>query len=310
MKSILSKKSSGRLVMSVGYSCNNNCKFCVVADKRAHCDKTTDQIKLELCEAYKNGFKEVVFTGGEYTIRKDVFELIEYAKNLGYLVIQIQTNGRRFSSKDFCEKIFIAGMNQFAPSLHGHTPDLHDKLTQKTGSFRQTVLGIYNIKKLTKGRVRIFTNTVVTKHNYVFLPKIAELLIKLGVDMYQFAFIHPQGQAQANFNDLVPKKTDALPYIKKGLDLGIANGVGVMTEALALCLLPGYEQYCGEFYSPDNTQLRERGVVINDFDSIKIKLGKVKFKQCNLCKFNNLCQGPWKEYAEYYGDSEFKPIMN
>jgi MoaA/NifB/PqqE/SkfB family radical SAM enzyme len=83
MNLVLSKKFSGRLVLTAGYSCNNNCKFCVAADKRAYPNKTTDQIRSELYEAYKNGFKEVVFTGGEYTIRKDVFELIEYAEYYG-----------------------------------------------------------------------------------------------------------------------------------------------------------------------------------------------------------------------------------
>ncbi len=34
------------------------------------------------------------------------------------------------------------------------------------------------------------TNSVVTKSNYRELPKLASLLVKLGVKQFQFAFIH------------------------------------------------------------------------------------------------------------------------
>jgi len=44
-----------RLVLFVGHSCINDCKFCVVADKRIYPDKTTQEIKQELEEAYLKG---------------------------------------------------------------------------------------------------------------------------------------------------------------------------------------------------------------------------------------------------------------
>ncbi len=142
-----------RVALFVGYDCINDCKFCVVADKRNFPNKSTQEITDELEESYDNGAREVVFTGGECTARKDIFEIVRFARKTGFIYVQIQTNGRFFSSIDFCKKMFLAGMTEFSPALHGHTAKLHDYLTTSKGSFRQTVLGIYNVRKLTKGKI-------------------------------------------------------------------------------------------------------------------------------------------------------------
>lgn len=296
-----------RLALCVGYSCINDCRFCAVANKRGYPDKTTSQIKEELAEAYRNGAREVVFTGGEFTVRDDVFEIVRTAKDLGYYVIQAQTNGRAFASKDFCKRILLAGMNEFSPALHGPTAKVHDFLTRREGSFRQTVLGIYNIKKLTKGKINILTNTVVNKYNYKHLPQIADLLVKLGVNQYQFAFVHAMGNAGRYFKSIVPKKTDALPYLKKGLDVGIKAGLKVMAEAIPFCLVKGYEKYVSEIYIP-STELREKGRVVERFEDLRKNDAKAKFPQCKLCMYDKICEGPWKEYPQYYGTEEFKPV--
>lgn len=296
-----------RLALFVGYLCSNDCKFCVVADKRAYKDKSTLDIKRELKEAYLQGSREVVLTGGECTIRDDIFEIVKFARSLGYLIIQLQTNGRIFSSQNFVKKILFAGMNEFAPALHGNTANLHDFLTGRHGSFRQTVLGIYNVRKISKGKIRILTNTVINKYNYKFLPEIAALLIKLGVKQYQFAFVHALGNAKKNFKEIVPRKTDVIPYLRLGLELGASRQLRVMAEAVPLCLMQGLERYCSEFYIPF-TEVRERGYTISDFGKVRITEGKTKFKKCQLCKYFNICEGPWKEYPQFYGDSEFNPV--
>jgi len=296
-----------RVALFVGYTCLNDCRFCVVADKRIYPDKSTEQIKEELEDAYLKGAREVVFTGGEFTIREDVFDIVRFAKEIGYTIIQAQTSGRMFSNLDFCKKMILAGMNEFSPALHGHTAQLHDFLTRRKGSFRQTVLGIYNVRKLSQNRIRILTNTVVTKYNYKFLPQLATLLTQLGVHQYQFAFVHALGNASKNFKEVVPRKTDVLPFLKKGLNIGIEKGLRVMAEAIPLCLMQGYEKYVSEFYIPP-TEIREVGYTIDKFEEVRTKEGKVKFSQCKICKYCNVCEGPWKEYSQYYGDEEFQPV--
>ena len=229
---------------------------------------------------------------------------MNYAKELDFKIIQIQTNGRMLAYRDFCRKLIEAGANEFSPALHGHIPELHEYLTRAKGSFYQTVTGIKNLKEL--GQV-VIMNCVVTKPNYRHMPEIAKLFVKLKVDQFQFAFVHPVGNAWVNFNSIVPVMSLAAPYIHKGLQIGINAGIRVMAEAMPYCMMKGYEEYVAEKYIPE-TEIREFNMVITDYKKIRMNEGKAKFPQCKECIYNNICEGPWCNYVKKKGFGEFFPI--
>lgn len=288
--------------IKVGYSCNNNCKFCVQGDKKKiYPDKTTEEIKKILKQAKKT-CQTAVFTGGEPTIRPDLLELASYAKSLGFKRIQAQSNGRMFAYKKFCQEAVNAGVNEFALALHGHIPELHNYLTSSE-SFSQIVQGIKNLKDLNQ---TIITNTVVTRSNYRHLPEIARLLTSLKVDQFQFAFVHPLGTAKDNFYSVVPRMSMIMPYIKAGLDIGINAEINVMTEGIPYCLMEGYENYIAERIIPA-TDIYELGTKV-DFEKVRPVIAKAKGKNCKECKLFDFCEGPWREYPEKFGFEEFVPI--
>ena len=289
--------------IKTGFICNNNCRFCVQAHKKKFGNRSTADIKKDLEKARKN-CSEVVFTGGEVTIRKDIVELVKYAKKLDFKRIQLQTNARMLSYKDLCVKLITAGANEFSPAIHGHTAELHDYLTTAKGSFNQTVKAIKNLKEF---KQYVLTNTVVTKPNYRYLPELARLLVKLKVDQYQFAFPHAMGNAMKNFDEIIPRVSLAAPYVHKGLQIGIDAGVKVMAEAMPFCTMKGYEKYCSEFFIPE-TEIRDINSYDSNYEKTRKEEGKVKFPQCELCKYNKVCEGPWKEYPERFGSEEFQPI--
>ncbi len=295
-----------RVDIKTGFTCNNNCRFCVQADNKCKGNRPLDEIKRDLEDSSKR-CQDVVLTGGEVTIRKDFFEIVEYAKNLGYKVIQIQTNGRMFSSLDFCKKTIKAGATEFSPALHGYCKEQHEFLTRAPGSFNQTVKGIKNLKSL---GAYVLTNTVVVKPNYRNLPEIAKLLVKLNVDQFQFAFVHPMGNARKNFDDIIPRISLAAPYIKKALQIGIGAGRSVMAEAMPYCLMRGYESYVSENFIPETEIAYSNSVFIEDYKKKRIAEGKMKFKQCKECKYNSICEGPWREYSERLGCSEFFAVKS
>jgi len=298
------KNNTERIDIKTGFFCNNYCSFCVQGDKRnIHGDKTTSLIKKELSEAVK-ACRSIVFTGGEPTVRKDFLELIKYARNLGFKQIQAQTNGRMFAYKKFVEDVIKAGVTEFAIALHGHSAYLHDFLTAATGSFEQTVQGIKNLKTLSQ---RVVTNTVITKSNYLNLPEIASFLISLGVGQYQFAFVHALGTAAENFDSIVPRMSIIEPYVKRGLDIGIKAGKKVMTEAVPYCFMGGYEDYIAEKIIPI-TKIYDFNSVVENFSIVRQKEGKLKSINCKKCKYYQLCEGPWREYPEHFGWSEFIPV--
>lgn len=291
--------------IKLGNTCNNHCKFCVRREGgQKILDKTTDEIKKNLQEA-KIDCRGVVFTGGEPSIRKDFLELLSYAKRLGYEKIQVQTNSRMFAYKEFCQKAIQAGANEFGVSIHGHIPELHDYLTSSPGSFYQTVKGIKNLKELSQP---VFTNTVIVKSNYRHLPQIAKLLVDLGVDQFQFAFVHALGSAKENFESVVPRMSMVMPYVKEGLGIGMRAGIKVMTEAIPYCLMDEYKDYIAEKLIP-STKVFEFYNEVIDFDKVRPEMAKAKGKDCRNCRYFAVCEGTWREYPHKFGWGEFNPVL-
>lgn len=294
-----------RVDIKTGFKCNNNCYFCVQAHKKPFGNRPKVDIKKDIRDAKKAGCSELVFTGGEFTIRDDAVELIQYATNSGFSHIQLQSNHRMLSDINLCKEYIKAGVTEFGPAIHGHTAKLHDYLTRVPGSFNQTTQAIKNLKQL---KQRVMTNSVVVKPNYRYVPQIAQMLVDLGVDQFQFAYVHAMGNALENFDKMMPWFSLAAPYIKKGLQIGLDNNKIVMAEAMPFCMLKGYEKYCAEWYIP-NTEIRDIDSYDPCFQDTRKLKGKKKFPQCTMCIRFEDCEGPWREYPEKRGFFEFKPIL-
>jgi sulfatase maturation enzyme AslB (radical SAM superfamily) len=292
-----------RADVKIGFVCNNNCRFCVQAHKKQFGSRTVEDIKKDL-EMARCNCSAVVFTGGEPTIHPGILELVAYADHLGFRDIQIQTNARRFAYLDFCKKMIEAGANEFSPALHGDVKGLHDYLTRSPGSFDQTVQAIKNLKQL---GMRVITNTVIVKPNYRYADRIAQLLVNLGVEQYQLAFVHPIGNAGKYYDSIVPCVSLASPFIRKGLQVGLDAGVKVMAEAMPFCQMSGYEDCVSELVIPP-TEIRDVVDFDPDYERTRKTQGKAKFRQCKECKYDLLCEGPWKEYPERKGCDEFVPV--
>jgi len=293
-----------RVDIKTGFLCNNNCLFCVQADNKCKGNRGIEEIKKNLDEC-KDRCQEVVLTGGEVTIRKDFLEIIKYARQIGYPGVQIQSNGRMFSSLGFCKKVMGAGATSFALALHGYCKGQHDELTKASGSFKQTVEGIRNLKSL---GAYVLLNTVVVKQNYKDLEKIAKLLVSLNVDQFQLAFVHAMGNAWLNYDEVVPKMSEAAPYIHKGLQIGIDAGKSVMAEAMPYCMMKGYEDYVAEKFIPDSEIRGLNFQNTDDFSFLRKNHGKMKFPQCKECKYDSVCEGPWNDYPKKMGEEEFKAV--
>jgi cyclic pyranopterin phosphate synthase len=292
-----------RADLKTGYNCNSNCVFCVIGDKLFTGDRSTADC-LEELKLSRQTCEDVVFTGAEVTLRQDFFHLVRAARALGYRNIQIQTNGRMFAYEEFCQKAIAAGANEFSPSIHGHLPKLHDGLTRSQGSFVQITTAIKNLKALGQ---RVVTNTVATRQNMKHLPELAALLVELKVDQFQIAYPHPTGHAESYFNVVVPRMNELAPWIQRALQVGIDAGVSCMAEAMPFCMMKGYERFVSELFIPP-TEIVYDGFVVPDYQRDRMERGKTRFAQCATCRYEPICEGPWREYPEHVGSSEFQPV--
>ncbi|HAH31634.1 MAG TPA: hypothetical protein DCL44_04905 [Elusimicrobia bacterium] len=296
-----------RVDIKIGFNCNNRCDFCAQGDKRYKSkQKSLTEIKQILRTARASGVSGVVFTGGEPTLHPGLIDAVKAARAMGYVSVQVQTNGRHFAYYDYCAGLKSAGVTEMGPSLHGSSPEIHEGLTNAPGSFSEVVKGILNCKRL---GMYVLTNSVITKKNYKDLPALAKLLLYLKVDQYQLAFIHIIGTALENRAGIVPLKSDAMPFIRRALDAGIKKGVPCYTEAIPFCLMKGYERCVAERIIPEGP-VADAGIYVKSYGDWRRNQGKLKRKECRSCRWFAICEGPWREYPGLYGWDEFVPVKN
>lgn len=295
-----------RIDIKILFDCSNMCLFCVQWDKRLKFWwLKLEKIKTDLDKWIKDGAQWVVFTWWEPTLHKDLISAVKYAKKIWYTNIQIQSNWRSFSDLEYCKNLIKAWVNEFWPSIHWFYPKTHDFLVQRPWAWKQVIQWLKNLHDLWQD---VIVNIVITKQNYKELPKLATLLVWLWVKQYQFAFIHILWSADKNKLDIVPKKSDAISYIKAGLDIWKKNNIICMTEAIPYCFMKWYERAIAESEYMPETQIFDAEQIIDSYNKYRWERWKIKWKPCQKCKLNNRCEWPWREYPEIYWWDEFKPI--
>ncbi len=289
----------------VGYACNNNCRFCSIDFEKRRFNKTTAEIKQDILRAKQIGAEILGFTGGEPTIRKDIFELVEFASKQGFRTVRIQTNGRMFANKAFTKRIIEAGANYFKFTINAHKAKIHDFLTQVPGSFNQTITGLKNVKSFNR---TVEVNILINKQNYRFLPQMIKFFIDLGISQFTLIFPSYIGNALVYKDDVVVRLSEAVPYVKEAIDIIEDYGLDkVVTVSIPPCFMKGYERYATTELNPLRTKVAGPGFETNLDD--KAKEEKVRAPQCEKCKYSKLCAGIRYDYADLFGFEEVKPIL-
>lgn len=300
--------------LTLGYSCNSNCQFCSIEPSKRNINKTTQEALNDILQARREGFRVIGFGGGEPTIRKDILNLVSFAKKLGFETIRIQTNGIMLCYKNFCKDLVLAGANFFKFSIHGHKPEIHDKLTRVPGSFKKSIAGLENIHSL---EARTEVDIVINKLNYKFLPQIIEFFsISKGVS--SFVIIYPlyRGRMKENSKTLGVKLTEVIPHLEEAIYLAwnlqldkclIMNVPFCAAKIKSAIELPKpMSKYFGE-NSPRKLNLKVNApeTIVEDADEDAIR-GKIKIAKCKKCYFASFCDGVWKNYIEVFGTKEFE----
>jgi MoaA/NifB/PqqE/SkfB family radical SAM enzyme len=278
--------------------------FCAQGDKRSECDSISIEELIARLTKVNNGSRGLVLTGGEPTLYKRLPSLIVAARKLGYAPIQIQTNGRMLSYPGILERLREAGADEFSPSLHGSTAEIHDALTRAPGSFEQSKQGIANVAK--RG-LPLITNSVITKGNTNDLPALVGLLGDLGVRAAQLAFVHPVGTALEMFDEVVPRLPDVVEPVRRAREIARRYDMRLVTEAIPYCFLRGMEELAVEDSIPETTVIDLDGQVL-EYSGWRVGEGKSHGDPCTRCSMRSKCEGPWREYPDAFGWDEFEPV--
>ncbi len=198
------------VVWNTTKSCNLRCVHCYF-DAQAKKEKnelTTDEARLMINDLAHFGAPVLLFSGGEPFMRKDMFELGEYALARGLRTV-ISTNGTLITKKT-AQRIKEAGFSYVGISLDG-LEKVNDKFRKERGAFKKTLQGIRNCHA---SGVRAGLRFTINKHNFQDINGIFDLIEEEGIARACFYHLVYSGRGSAMIKDDLTK-----PQARKTMDL-------------------------------------------------------------------------------------------
>ncbi|MFH1510428.1 MAG: radical SAM protein [Candidatus Woesearchaeota archaeon] len=302
-------------MIEIGSDCNQHCTFCCQADQRGLPDKGTEQIKREIDRAAADGVNNLSIQGGEFTIRPDCIELVEFAfqKNC-FKNIHVTTNGLVFAYKAFSQRIAQAGLSAANFSIHSPRAKVHDALTRRSGSFELSINGIRNLSQCynptSQGRVNICSSITVVKHNFHDLIKLIDLLADLGIHDFHLNYAIPTGNALKNFDSVVPRFSEISGFVHKAISHCVEKEYKIFVTGIPLCFMTGFEVYLDEAHKSEFTMVPfhhpGKDIITNYKAEVRMSM-KVKHDKCKNCGYDRICEGVFKNYVDVHGFEEMNP---
>jgi AdoMet-dependent heme synthase len=159
--------------LDLTYRCNEQCVHCYL-DHDDHGEMTTVEIKHLLKEMAEAGVFILTLSGGEIFMRKDFFEILEYARDLTFC-IKLKTNAVLIREAQ-AERLRDLGVESIQVSIYSDRPEVHDAITKVPGSLRRSVKAIRFLKSL--GLKVVIANVLMTEnmHDHHGVQALAEEL--------------------------------------------------------------------------------------------------------------------------------------
>ena len=161
--------------LDLTYRCNERCVHCYV-DHDDHGEMTTTEIKKLLDELAAAGVFFLTMSGGEILLRKDFFEILEYARALLFSV-KLKTNAVMIRERQ-AERIRSLGVQSVQISIYSHRPEVHDAITKVPGSLKRSLQAIRLLKA---HGLNVTIADVLMLQNIQDYPGVRALAAELGV---------------------------------------------------------------------------------------------------------------------------------
>ncbi|WP_456367003.1 TIGR04053 family radical SAM/SPASM domain-containing protein [Thermococcus sp.] len=149
----------------------------------------------------------LILTGGDPLMRKDIFQLIDYAVEKG-IRIGLAPAVTPLLTEETIDKIVEHGVRAVSISLDSSFPEVHDAIRGIEGTWERT---IWAIREFLKRDVAVQVNTVVMRETLEGLPEMVKLLKDLGVEIWEVFYLVPTGRG--NFeSDLRPEEWEDVTH--------------------------------------------------------------------------------------------------
>ena len=163
--------------LDLTYRCNERCVHCYL-DHDDHGEMTTEEIKHLLEEMAEAGVFTLTLSGGEIFVRRDFFEILEYARLHLTFCVKLKTNAILIRERE-AARIRDLGVESIQVSIYSHRPEVHDGVTLVKGSLKRSLDAIRFLKS--QGLRVVIANVLMTR-NLEDYPGVQALADELGVE--------------------------------------------------------------------------------------------------------------------------------
>jgi len=285
---------------------------------------STEEGKKLLREMYRAGFRIIVFSGGEPLMRDDIFELVEYAKDLNMITL-MGSNGTLIT-KGYAEKLKNSGLNSIAISIDSLDEKKHNEFRGSDTGLKKALEGA---KNCIDAGLKVQINCTITRDNLKEIENIMNFASDFGAVSSHMLFLVEVGRGKnIGYTSLSKKeyKNAINTIIDKNLNLDIRVKPTCAPQYKVEALLKGIDSpggrgciagtsYCsilpnGDVHICPYTPIKVASVKEDTFDSIwennetfkKLRDFKSYKGNCGSCNHINICGGCRARAYNYSGD--------
>jgi MoaA/NifB/PqqE/SkfB family radical SAM enzyme len=286
----------GLLDVILGYDCNLACDYCTITPAMRTRSLAPAAVVAAMRTGRSHGYDRIAFTGGEPTIRPDLVALIKAARKLGFEDIKVQSNGLLFTQVNVA-RLVDAGVTRFHVSIHTHEARAYDALVQRAGAYASMEQGLRNV--VASGR-DVVVDVIIKSDTYRRLPDAIEWIAARGVRAVHFWYVSlTDGNAERV--ESLPAMTQAMPYVRRALEIGRERELELSSLHLPRCLL-------GDDWTHAWDPGSMRVLVVTPDATFELEdsrlAGRNHVPACAGCRFETICPGVRDDYLQRFGDVE------
>ncbi len=166
-----------RAMLELTYRCNFRCKMCYLVDFRSPGELSTDELRDTMDQLAAMGCLVLTFTGGEPLLRKDFFEIAEYARSKRF-ALRIFTNGTRID-EEAADRLAKIQPLSTEVSLYGMSDRTYREVTGRSGPGE--CARVQNAIRLLRDRgLPVQIKVPVIKQNYGDLDAMVAFAAEVG----------------------------------------------------------------------------------------------------------------------------------
>ncbi|MBR3245016.1 MAG: radical SAM protein [Parasporobacterium sp.] len=197
------------LFLELTLRCNERCLHCGSSCGDVKSEELTFQqyrkILDEVAEDFDLHTFQLCITGGEPLLRKDFFDIMGYANELGYS--WGMTSNATLIDSGIARKLRESGMKTISVSIDG-LPKSHDAFRRTPGGYEKAMKGIEAL--ISEGGFQAIQVTTVLNHsNMDELDALYEIFREMEIDSWRVLGIEPMGRA-LQYPDLLLTEEDYL----------------------------------------------------------------------------------------------------